>query len=199
MSPKPIRICDLWRIAVTGFAVVFGLTVFAATARADGFQDMNAIIRGLAPIEYLPEHRGPADSKRRSMDLDILFELSSAILTPEAERQLDQLAAAMQSKSLRLSRFRIAGHTDATGGGGYNQALSERRAVAVKDYLVARRKMDAARLETIGWGEERLKDPLNSAGAVNRRVEIVALGPFPKPDSSKRSPRRETGQKRIRW
>ena len=46
--------------------------------------------------------------------------------------------------------------------------------------------MDAARLETIGWGEERLKDPLNSAGAVNRRVEIVALGPFPKRDSSKR-------------
>lgn len=184
---------------MTGFVVALGLMAYVATARADGFQDMNAIIRGLAPIEYLAEHRGPAKSKLRSMDLDILFELNSFILTSKGERQLDQLAAAMQSRSLRRSRFRIAGHTDATGGGKHNQALSERRAVAVKDYLVTRRKMDADRIETTGWGEERLKDPLNSAAAVNRRVEIVALGPFPKRESSKRSPRRETGQKRIRW
>ena len=199
MFTKSVLIWELWRLTVTLFVMGIGLMGPSATARADGFQDMNAIIRGLAPIEYLPEHGSPAEGKQRSTDLDILFELNSSILTPDAERQLDQLAAAMQSKKLRLSRFRIAGHTDASGSGEYNQTLSERRAVAVKEYLIASRKIEAARLEAIGWGEERLKDPLNPAGAVNRRVEIVALGPFPKRELSKRSPRRETGQKRIKW
>ena len=199
MSAKTVRVWKLWRIAVTLFVTGLGLMVLAVTARADGFQDMNAIIRGLAPIEYLPEHQGQSKGKLRSIELNIQFKLNSSILTPDAERQLDHLTVAMQSKSLRLSRFRIAGHTDASGSGKYNQALSERRAVAVKKYLVANGKIDADRLETIGWGEDRLKDPLNPSDAINRRVEIVALGPFPKRKPSKGSPKSKTGQKRIRW
>ena len=105
----------------------------------------------------------------------------------------------MQSKSLRLSLFRISGHTDALGSGKYNQALSERRAVAVKMYLIENGKIDTDRLETIGWGEERLKNSLNPSNAINRRVEIVALGPFPKSGSVIGSPKYQAGQKRIEW
>lgn len=73
-------------------------------------------------------------------------------------------------------RFRIAGHTDASGPAAYNRNLSRRRAQAVRDYLVGRHGIDPARLDPVGYGEERLKDPFAPKSPVNRRVEIIALG-----------------------
>ncbi len=140
-------------------------------AQDDSFQDHNSILRGLAPVEYLPEHAG-----RPSIDLDVRFRLGSAELTDAAMRQLDELAAAMRAEALVESRFLIAGHTDATGAAAYNLALSRRRADAVKSYLVRRNGIVETRLETVGWGEERLKDPFDPASVVNRRVEVTVLG-----------------------
>ena len=137
----------------------------------EGFRDLNAIIRGLGPVEYLPEHGG----KKRAIDLDIRFALNKATLATEAHRQLDALAAAMVSEQLRGLRFRIAGHTDASGPSEYNRRLSERRATAVKTYLVKLRGIDPGRLETVGWGEDRLKVPFNPEDPANRRVEVVSL------------------------
>jgi outer membrane protein OmpA-like peptidoglycan-associated protein len=73
--------------------------------------------------------------------------------------------------------FRIEGHTDSRGEPGYNKQLSERRAKAVKDYLIESFTVEANRLKTIGHGEEK---PLNSNSseaelALNRRVEIVRM------------------------
>ncbi len=133
--------------------------------------DANAIIRGLAPIDYLPEHSG----KKRTVDLDIRFEINSSKLSRSAAGQLDELAAAINAPGLEGTRFRIAGHTDASGAAGYNKALSARRAAAVKAYLVRRRGIRPARLETIGWNEERLNNPINPDDADNRRVEVIAL------------------------
>ncbi len=133
--------------------------------------DANAIIRSLAPIEYLPEHSG----KKRTVDLDIRFEINSAKLSRSAAGQLDELAAAINAPGLEGTRFRIAGHTDASGAAAYNKALSARRAASVKAYLVKQRGIRSARLETIGWGEERLKNPINPDGADNRRVEVIVL------------------------
>ena len=82
---------------------------------------------------------------------------------------------AINAPGLKGTRFHIAGHTDASGAAGYNKALSPRRAAAVKAYLVNRRGIRPVRLETIGWGEERLKNPINPDGASNRRVEVIAL------------------------
>ena len=119
--------------------------------------DANAIIRSLAPIDYLPEHTG----KKRAVDLDIRFQVNSAKLSRSATGQLDELAAAIRAPGLKRARFRIVGHTDASGAAGYNKALSARRAAAVKAYLVKRRGIRSARLETIGLGEEQLKNPIN--------------------------------------
>ena len=163
-----LRLGPLLGAALVAAAIVTGVP---GRAQDESFQDLNAIIRGLAPVEYLPEHSG-----RPSIDLDIRFRLGSAELTTSAMRQLDELAAALRAQALAEQRFRIAGHTDATGPAAYNLALSRRRAGAVKSYLVARHGIAAARLEIVGWGEERLKDPLNPESGVNRRVEIVALG-----------------------
>jgi outer membrane protein OmpA-like peptidoglycan-associated protein len=73
--------------------------------------------------------------------------------------------------------FRIEGHTDSRGEPGYNMQLSEKRAKAVKDYLIESFSVATNRLQTIGHGEEK---PLNSNSseaelALNRRVEIVRM------------------------
>ncbi len=176
--------------AKTSTATVIDRAVVVAQARR---LDANAIIRSLAPIDYLPEHSG----KKRTVDLDIRFEINSAKLSRSAAGQLDELAAAINAPGLERTRFRIAGHTDASGAAGYNKALSARRAAAVKAYLVKRRGIRPARLETIGWGEERLKNPINTDGADNRRVEVIAMskpGTTPKPEIPKGS-----RNKKIDW
>ena len=131
-------------------------------AQDESFQDHNSILRGLAPVEYLPEHAG-----RPSIDLDVRFRLGSAELTEAAMRQLDELAAAMRAEALAESRFLIAGHTDATGAAAYNLALSRRRADAVRSYLVHRHGIAETRLDTVGWAFEHDRD--------RQRVELSCL------------------------
>lgn len=77
-----------------------------------------------------------------------------------------------QDASLKID---IAGHTDSTGDATANQALSERRAAAVKQALTATYGADAARITTKGWGAEQpIQDNATPDGrAMNRRVEIV--------------------------
>lgn len=137
--------------------------------------DATEIIRSLAPITYLPEHGGPP---KRSIDLEVQFKVNSATLTPEARRMLDVLSAALNDRKLIGSRFAVVGHTDASGPRDHNQALSQRRANAVVDYLARVHKVARKRLSSLGKGEDALKDPINPRAAVNRRVEIVNLTPI---------------------
>lgn len=70
----------------------------------------------------------------------------------------------------------VAGFTDSQGAESYNQKLSEDRARAVADYLIAK-KLTAARFETVGFGEKNpIADNSTEAGrAMNRRVELTLL------------------------
>jgi len=111
-----------------------------------------------------------------SISFQIEFEFDSAELTPSARAQLDELAEALNSTQLAPFAFQINGHTDAVGPESYNETLSSRRAEAVKDYLMSRHGISAARLEARGLGERALLDASNPDAAVNRRVEIVNLG-----------------------
>ena len=110
-----------------------------------------------------------------AIELDIPFRLNSDRLSSKATRQLNELAKAVKSRSLRDAVLEIAGHTDAAGKAAYNKKLSLRRAKTIKRFLVDKHDVDPGRLETIGWGEERLKDPEKPRSAVNRRVEIRKL------------------------
>lgn len=73
-------------------------------------------------------------------------------------------------------RVRIDGHTDSRGSEAHNQALSERRASAVRDYFVEQ-GIDPSRLETRGFGKLSPAVPNDSAAnmALNRRVEFTPL------------------------
>ena len=147
-----------------------------AAQAGDDHKDLNEIIRSLAPIGY--------PSAPHSIDLDIRFELNSAVLRVDARRQLRTLARALASRELATSRFTIAGHTDASGTADYNLALSRRRAAAVADYLAREFGVSRERLETTGHGEARLKTPLDPTGAENRRVEVRLIQPPPGPASA---------------
>lgn len=71
----------------------------------------------------------------------------------------------------------IEGHTDSIGSDKYNQALSERRAAAVKDYIVKKGGVDASRIKTVGYGESKpIADNKTKKGQFeNRRVEVLIL------------------------
>jgi subtilisin family serine protease/outer membrane protein OmpA-like peptidoglycan-associated protein len=171
--PVPVRsILNLAACIVALFPAAGGAS---AQGRAPAeIKDINQIIRGLAPIEYLPEHSGkPA---RRAIDLDIRFAVDKATPLPASGPQLRALGRALGAAELRGSHIEIAGHTDATGTAAHNKALSLRRARSVAGYLQRRFGIAPGRLSVAGHGEERLKDPLRPGHAVNRRVEISVIG-----------------------
>jgi outer membrane protein OmpA-like peptidoglycan-associated protein len=113
---------------------------------------------------------------RPSLDMEIYFDFNSATVTPRAMPDLERLGSALVSPALRESRFLIAGHTDAKGNAQYNKVLSQRRAEAVRQFLMQRFKIDPSRLDAVGYGKERLKVVDSPNDAANRRVQIVNQG-----------------------
>jgi peptidoglycan-associated lipoprotein len=101
----------------------------------------------------------------------VLFGFDDATLTPESRKQLDADFQCLKEAIFR--RAVVSGHTDERGTTEYNLALGERRAGAVKKYLVDL-GLEAARVKAISYGKERPVDPGHdeAAWARNRRVEI---------------------------
>ncbi len=83
---------------------------------------------------------------------DALFDFNKAVLRPEGKAKLDDVVA--KSKAIKLEVILAVGHTDRIGGDAYNQKLSEKRAAAVKEYLVAK-GIEANRVYTEGKGEKQ--------------------------------------------
>lgn len=113
--------------------------------------------------------------QRGSITLEgVTFELNSAQLTAESFRVLDEVAAQLM-KYPRL-RIELQGHTDSTGPDDYNLALSQKRAEAVRDYLISR-GVAASQLTARGLGEAQpIDDNRTREGrARNRRVVMFVL------------------------
>ncbi len=100
------------------------------------------------------------------------FETGSDVIRDSSHQLLDQIAAVLRGASyVRL--VRVEGHTDSRGDSDFNHGLSQRRAAAVRTYLVAA-GVDVERLESRGLGETTpIADNGNRNGrALNRRVEF---------------------------
>jgi outer membrane protein OmpA-like peptidoglycan-associated protein len=111
-------------------------------------------------------------SEGRARLYGILFDTDSDHLKAESKPTLDALIAAARTQP--TWNFGIEGYTDNVGGDAHNQALSEKRALSVKAYLVAA-GVDASRLTTQGFGASH---PVSSndtelGRSQNRRVEVV--------------------------
>ncbi|MGA9179314.1 MAG: OmpA family protein [Desulfobacterales bacterium] len=100
---------------------------------------------------------------------EVMFDFDSSTLKPGAYQEMDRVARILNKYS--QTTIRVEGHTDSKGSEAYNQILSEKRAMAVKNALV-QRGVDPARIQTVGYGESQ---PISSNDAVNRRVSIVII------------------------
>ena len=124
------------------------------------------------PAAAAPSDNGDSQRVRSAaLALPVQFSFDSADILPSARQQLDALAQGIRLLPA-LKTVVIEGHTDGVGADLYNEQLSQRRAYAVKRYLVAQHGIDPARLRAIGLGKyEPLpgKDPL---AAENRRVQF---------------------------
>jgi outer membrane protein OmpA-like peptidoglycan-associated protein len=109
------------------------------------------------------------------IDLEINFDYNSADISARSLSSVQALGKALTDPDLKGSTFVVAGHTDAAGGESYNQDLSERRADAIKRYLIDKYGIAASDLVTVGYGKSKLKDPANPMADANRRVQVVNM------------------------
>jgi outer membrane protein OmpA-like peptidoglycan-associated protein len=109
------------------------------------------------------------------IDLEINFDYNSADISAKSLSSVQALGRALTNPDLKGSTFIVAGHTDAAGGEGYNQDLSERRADSIKKYLVEKFGIAGTDLVTVGYGKTKLKDPSNPLADVNRRVQVANM------------------------
>jgi outer membrane protein OmpA-like peptidoglycan-associated protein len=99
------------------------------------------------------------------------FEVDSAAIKPAFHSTMDKLADVVVRYG--KTTLTVVGHTDSSGTSGYNQRLSERRALSVAQYLESRR-VNGMRLATAGKGETQpvASNSTESGRQANRRVEI---------------------------
>ena len=102
----------------------------------------------------------------------VLFATGQATLLPGAQGQLNTVADALKTQTERT--FTVEGHTDNVGTDAANQTLSQKRADAVRDYLIVR-GVAANAISAVGKGSTvPIGDNKSPEGrAMNRRVEII--------------------------
>ena len=112
-----------------------------------------------------------ANSLLITLDSGILFDVDKYDVRPEAERALASLATVLKEADVKA--FEIDGHTDSDASDEYNQALSEKRANAVKDFLASQGL--TSEITIIGYGESRpvASNDTPEEKQKNRRVEIL--------------------------
>lgn len=104
------------------------------------------------------------------------FRVNSAVLSPEAKQQLDEVAAA--AATMRGYVIEVQGFASSDGSPRANKALSERRAKAVVDYLIMTHNVPLRRIgQSYGYGDtQAVADNSTREGrAENRRVEVKLL------------------------
>lgn len=108
------------------------------------------------------------------VDLRLSFGQGSWALSSLAQSQVRTFAEALKRPQLVNVRVRIEGHTDSSGGRAINVSLSQRRAQAVADYLVAQ-GVPSNRLEVRGYAYDRPLPGRRASDPANRRVEAARI------------------------
>ena len=128
--------------------------------------------------------KAAAFGEKITIAADALFDFNKATLRPEGKKKLDEVVA--KSQGLVLEVIIAVGHADRIGSAAYNQKLSEKRAAAVKDYVVSK-GIPANRVYTEGKGSKQpVTKPDQCKGAKSakvisclqpdRRVDIEIIG-----------------------
>jgi outer membrane protein OmpA-like peptidoglycan-associated protein len=177
------------RKRIRSIAALFG-TVALSIAHAHGQQNVTTDVNGkvLDLVFHVEDMGGKTQSLevkqignevRIDLAADVLFDFDKATLLPKAQQTLEQAADIIRDKA--KGPVRIEGYTDAKGLAAYNQKLSERRAAAVKNWLVSRGGLSKVAFVTKGFGAQNPVAPNKKPDgsddpdgrAKNRRVEII--------------------------
>src|ERR1041384_3263900 len=129
-----------------------------------------------AEVKAVNERVSSLDDYDVQETTSVTFRTNSAVLSPEAKQQLDDLAA--KATNARAYMIEVAGHTDSTGSDAKNFRLSQQRAEAVVQYLAVEHKIPLRRFVTpMGYGKtEAVADNSTAAGrSQNRRVEVKMI------------------------
>jgi outer membrane protein OmpA-like peptidoglycan-associated protein len=100
-----------------------------------------------------------------------------SIIKPDSHSLLDEYGKALNGK-LSDVVVAIAGHTDSKGTDDYNMGLSEKRANAIKDYLISKHGISPERVVVKAYGKSKpvASNDTTDGQALNRRVEFIRLG-----------------------
>jgi outer membrane protein OmpA-like peptidoglycan-associated protein len=143
-------------LAVAGGSALYAAAATAATA---------------ATPSMAANPAAAADGVPSALSLPVQFSFDSADILPAARQQLDALAEGIRLLP-QAKPVVIEGHTDAAGPEQYNEQLSQRRAQAVKRYLVASHGINPARLRAVGMGEYKPLAGSDPYASENRRVQF---------------------------
>lgn len=193
-------------LGTLGVRAAFALAIAAALpgaapAAAQTFTPNSEIVQGLqSAVDDVPQvsaealrglalahmqYSGPPESRPplalrldqlAQINVEIQFDLNSAMVKPESYRTVGAIADAMHNPVLLGYKFLVVGNTDATGTREYNMKLSQERADAVAQALATTFRVDPRRIQAVGLGEEALQDTRNPDAAINRRVQIFNVG-----------------------
>ena len=131
--------------------------------------------KAAAPVAAAPKPAAPKPAAEKiTVAADALFDFDKAVLRAEGKAKLDELVA--KAGQIKLEVILAVGHTDRLGSAGYNQKLSERRANAVKEYLVAK-GIEANRIYTEGKGETQPVTGNTCKGNAKTKALISCLQP----------------------
>ncbi len=137
-----------------------------------------------APAPAAKPAAAPAAPKVLLVTSTELFDFDKSVLTNRAKTLLDTEIIAKLGGFATIQFINVNGHTDRLGSAQYNQKLSEKRAQAVKTYLVSK-GVDGSRIETYGFGktmpvkscpDQKDRKALKACLEPNRRVEVEVQG-----------------------
>lgn len=116
---------------------------------------------------------GPLQYEKHSVSATALFDFDKDVLKDQGKAELHNLGEYIKGKGITVVDIDVIGHTDSKGSEEYNAGLSQRRAMAVRDYLVAN-GVTADIIDVSGKGEAEpvASNDTDEGRAKNRRVEI---------------------------
>jgi outer membrane protein OmpA-like peptidoglycan-associated protein len=158
--------------ALTIFGSVLGIPGLTVGLQGAG----TGIVASVQQLAQAKQDLGAQETAlevRVELPADVLFDFDKADIRADAADALANLATIIAAYP--QGRVELSGHTDAQGSDAYNRTLSQRRADAVKTWLVSRHGVDGAKVTTRGEGEARpVADNASEEGRQrNRRVEAL--------------------------
>ena len=147
------------------------------TAACDSAVSADAVASGATLTSWVADTllvATPMQYEKHTVSAEVLFDFDKSVLKEQGKVELQRLGGLIKEQGMKVGDIDVVGHTDSVGTPAYNQGLSVRRAMAVKDYLVSE-GVNGAIIDAMGMGESQPVASNDTAAgrAMNRRVDVL--------------------------